>query len=247
MSNLSFITLLSYDWPLALKAIESYADVADEIILGLDKQRITWSGSPFSINMDEIRTFLLYQGIEYKTRIVEENFHSHSSPMTNDIEERKFLSKLCAPGNWIVQIDADEILYEGKKQLRELLDHTPDTHELTARWLCVFKKFGDEALVVSPAEEVLTLAGKVRGEYVTCRSSGRPQIASPVEILHYSFARSSGDLHQKLINWGHSRDFDTAAYFKFWESVTLDNYSQCRDFHPLCPALWHSLVKVRLP
>ena len=48
MIKKSTISLISYDAHLLPRSIERYYDYVDEIILGLDKDRITWSNNPFS-------------------------------------------------------------------------------------------------------------------------------------------------------------------------------------------------------
>ena len=46
----SVISLISYDANRFLpKSIERYYNYVDEIILGIDKDRITWSGNPFPL------------------------------------------------------------------------------------------------------------------------------------------------------------------------------------------------------
>ena len=48
MIKKSVISLISYDANRFLaKSIERYYEYVDEIVLGIDKDRITWSGNPF--------------------------------------------------------------------------------------------------------------------------------------------------------------------------------------------------------
>ncbi len=54
------------------------------------------------------------------------------------------------------------------------------------------------------------------------------------------------ELRQKLENWSHSKDFDVGAFYRFWESLTLEDYQSARNFHPLIPATWAGLAVVDL-
>jgi hypothetical protein len=50
MLKKSAISLISYDASYLPKSIASYYDYVDEIVLGLDKDRITWSGNAFTFD-----------------------------------------------------------------------------------------------------------------------------------------------------------------------------------------------------
>ena len=50
MLKKSVISLISYDAEYLPDSIKSYYDYVDEIVLGLDEDRITWSGNKFSFD-----------------------------------------------------------------------------------------------------------------------------------------------------------------------------------------------------
>jgi hypothetical protein len=50
MIKKSVISLISYDAELLPNSIKSYYDYVDEIVLGLDKDRISWSLQPFKFD-----------------------------------------------------------------------------------------------------------------------------------------------------------------------------------------------------
>ena len=53
MIKKSAISLISYDANRFLcDSIERYYNYVDEIVLGIDQDRITWSGNPFEIDED---------------------------------------------------------------------------------------------------------------------------------------------------------------------------------------------------
>jgi hypothetical protein len=152
--GLSFITLLSYDYRYAFTAIRSYYDIAGEIILGLDADRLTWSQHPFQIDMDELHSQIKQIDIAHKLRLVEGNFHASQRPMDNDTNERSELSLQCSPGNWIVQIDCDETLMNAR-EFRDWLINCDPQKRVHALWFSVFKVYGDRALVIHPRQKRL--------------------------------------------------------------------------------------------
>ena len=246
VAGLTFITMLAYDYRYAFAAIGSYYELADEIILGLDRDRLTWMRQAFTIDMDEVHAFIAALDKERKIRIVEGDFHAADHPMANDALERSALSVQAAPGNWVVQIDADEILLNGAQFKAWLLQNDPREHNVFGRWVSVFKMFGNQALVIDPSQEVVPVATMLRAQYTAARATPQQGVLSPLHLLHFSWGRSPEQLRQKLANWGHARDFDVAGFFAFWESITLENFTQARDFHPLNGRTWRSLKRMQI-
>jgi hypothetical protein len=245
MAGLSFVTLLAFDYRYAPAAIRSYYDIADEIILGLDADRLSWARQPFEIDLSEVRQFIAGIDAGKKIRIVEGNFHAHEHPMANDVAERGELSRHCAPGNWVVQIDCDEMLLNAA-DFRRWMQSADPAIGVGARWISVFKTFGDAVLIIDPAVEMTPVATQLRGQYTLARWTGQQYVESPLLVLHYSWGRTPAELRQKLQNWSHDRDFDVEAFYRMWESVTLENYRECKNFHPLNGPLWPGLKAATL-
>jgi hypothetical protein len=244
-AGLSFVTLMAYDYAYALKAVRSYYEIADEIILGVDADRISYTHKPFEMDMGEVRRELEKLDVRGIVRVVEGNFHREKHPLDNETRERSELSMLCAEGNWIVQIDSDEMLLNAREFRNWLIPADADAC-VWAKWISVFKTFGDRALVIHPANESTPVATKWRGAYTAARRTNQPGAGSPLQMLHFSWGRSGGELRQKLENWSHSWDFDLEGFYRLWESVTLQNYGQFRNFHPNEPALWPGLAVVEI-
>jgi hypothetical protein len=244
MAGLSFITLLSFDYRYAFGAIRSYYDIADEIILGLDADRISWAGHRFEIDLNQIKAFIRQIDHSKKMRLIEGNFHGRENPMANDTEERNELSRQCTQGNWVVQIDSDEILLNGAEFWQWLLATNP-TSAVGAAWISVFKTFQGHALVISTSE-ITPVATLLRGQFIDARWTKEQLTPSPLQLLHYSWGRTPEELKQKLQNWSHAPDFDTDAFYKLWQSVTLDNFQQIRDFHPLDGPRWPALALMKI-
>jgi hypothetical protein len=242
--GLSFVTPLAYDWKYALKAVEAYYPVADEIILGLDKDRISWSGLAFEVPLKKLKAALARLDPQKKIRLVEGDFHSQGKATLNDTHERNQLSLACRPGNWIVQIDSDELVLNGPEFRSWLLARWGNWNVL-GHWLTVYKAFPDAYLVVDKAESTITVATRRQNAFTGCRDTREWKRQSPLKMLHFSWGRSQKDLEQKLASWTHSADFDTARFLKVWRSVDLKNYRDLKNFHPMDGPDWPALRLVK--
>ena len=241
VKNLSFVTLLAYDYKSAFQAIKSYYKFADEIILGIDKDYISWAGNSFHFNEAEFKKFIKKIDVEKKIKIIRANFHNMASPIKNDTSERNFLSLKCKPDNWIIQIDADEILLN-PEEFVSWLKNVPSGFVIKASWITVFKCFENspDCLVIDNSEQAF-VGTKKQNIYTVCRETNEPQLKSPLKMLHFSWGRKRDELKQKLDNWSHSRDFNTKAYLKFWDNVNLKNYKTFKNIHPINGPVWPEL------
>ena len=78
---LSFVTLVSFNCEFLRPVIESYYSIAQEIVLGLDQDRISFSGNKFDFDDETFRKMIREIDVEGKIRVIEDNFHSFSYPM----------------------------------------------------------------------------------------------------------------------------------------------------------------------
>lgn len=237
--GISVAGLLAYDWRQALGSIASYYPIADEIVLGLDRDRVSWSRKPFRMDVAACLAALRRLDRERKIRVIRGDFHAASAPMLNETAERRALAAACAPGNWILQIDADEILLN-PRPFADWLRAYGWKRQVLARWTTVFKVIGRAALVIDSDAEWIPV-GTLDPRYTEARNTREWAVRSPLELLHFSWGRSDAQLQAKLKHWGHSRDFDTTALLKLWRQVSLSNYRRYRDFHPLDGPLWPGL------
>jgi len=249
-SRISGVTLVSYDYRFLLTTIPRYLPWVDELLVGVDRDRLTWSGETFAVPETFFDDLMRLDESPPKIRIVSRSFYSPTrSPMENDVAERNALSLEVPEGNWIVSIDADEYLLN-PDQFFHYLRNCPAEESacLEGRWITVFKDLGDSMLVIAAKPdgslERFPIATRQRGSFVTSRRTNGPAVPSPAIALHYSWGRQPEELLQKLLNWSHTRDFDVRKYFDFWRTVDEKNYSTFRDFHPIWPDTWSKLVRV---
>jgi hypothetical protein len=246
MAGLSFVTPLAYDWKYAFGAIRSYYAIADEIILGVDAERISWSKKPFSFDDQAVSHFVAEIDTDKKIRIIQDNFHTLDAPMANETAERKQLGAACRAGNWVVQIDSDEILLNPLVFQKFISSVNPDA-SVMASWAPVYKIFGNKALVVGGFQEAVRVATHSPHLYRFARVTDQTPVLSPLLLLHLAWCRTEEELLQKLTNWGHSTEIDIEKTVGLWRATTLENYQQLRNFHPLYGPLWQFLQVVDWP
>lgn len=233
----TFVTLAAYDFRLLPASIASYHEAADEILVGLDADRVSWSGQPFECDRAELDAVLAPFP---KARVLEGNFHSSAVAMENDSQERAFLASL-ARNEWVVEVDADESV-DGAAVVAALAD-CPEGKQLYGFWSNVYKVIDDTALVVEPAIHTCPLATKSRSRKVA-RITGEPTYLSrTVKVLHFTTCRSEPALVQKLTNWSHSGDV-RPGFLDQWRGITLENYQDARNLHPFIPSRWPALRAV---
>lgn len=242
---LSFVTLVAYDFRLSFEAIKSYYPIADEIILGIDRDRVSFSNNVFPFDSEDF-----YRGIDEidqdkKINIVEENFHSYANPLMNEHFERLTLTSMTKQDNWVIQIDSDEVLIN-PFEFRNWIEKAPDYNGIKAKWVTVYKRFGDDYLIINEEGGFIPVGTKDRSKYVSNREVAQPYLISPLVLLHHAYGRSREEVELKIKNWGHSQDIDVKNMLATWDYANLDTYSEIHNFHPLHPPWWKSLQHVRV-
>ena len=236
----SVISLISYDAHYLPESIKSYYEYVDEIVLGLDEDRISWSGNKFSF--DEPALWSKLQALDYdnKITIVEENFHRSQIPIENDTHERNFLKEQCS-NDWIFSFDADEILVNAKEFF---LDYCPLVQgykdvELMFTLFLLYKEFENDILIIADESRNHIFKKDIQGftanknlnTYTYCRWTNAPKkLLSPLGIIHYSFCRSDKDLTTKVNNFGHSVESKKDPFYEIQKTVTLQNYHNLHNF-----------------
>lgn len=250
MRKKSVISLISYDAYMLPNSIRSYYDYVDEIVLGLDKDRISWSGNRFSFEEDWLWEQLQTIDTKGKISIVEDNFHRSQIPIENDNHQRNFLKEQCSY-DWIFSFDADEILVNGKQFFTEFCPLVENYDaDLMFYWALPYKEFDEGTLFISDAsrqhifdKEVQGFATDKNNHFTFCRWTNNPKrIQSPLMILHYSFCRPDQELDLKKNNFGHSIESKNDPFYDIQKQVNLTNFVELENFKtsnmgPQWPAL----------
>ena len=260
MIKKSVISLISYDAHLLCDSIDRYYEYVDEIILGLDKDRISWSNNKFSFDENLLWKKLSLIDTESKISVIEENFHKSEVAIENDNYERNFLKEQCTH-DIIVSVDADEILINSKEFFIDFLPLTVnylDKYDICMTWATPYKEIDDTTLVIAELDQS-PFFGENQG-FITNKnslftyarwtdksSSGMGRILSPLVAIHYSLCRKKEALHEKIHNIGHSDIVEEDPFYDLWNQVTMDNYAELRNFKTsgLGAAQWPSLFPVK--
>ena len=260
MIKKSAISLISYDAHLLPDSIKCYYDYVDEIILGIDKDRISWSNNNFSFDENTLWKELDKIDGDNKISVIEDNFHKSEVAIENDNYERNFLKDQCEH-DLIVSIDADEMLIEAKNFFIDFLPLTIpylDKHDICMTWATPYKEIDDTTLVIADLDQT-PFFGENQG-FLTHKNStftyarwtdksqtGMGRILSPLIAVHYSLCREKDDLHKKIHNIGHSDIVERDPFYETWIQVTLENYHELRNFKTsgLGEAQWPCLYPVK--
>ena len=259
MIKKSAISLISYDAHYLPKSIEKYYNYVDEIVLGLDKNRITWSKNSFSFDEQKLWSELSQIDGDGKISIVEEDFVQSEVAIENDNYERNFLKDQCSH-DWIFSFDADEMLVNPKQFFYDfcpLVEDYRETHDICMTWATPYKEIEDTTLVIAE-EDGSPFFGENQGvvtsknntftyaRWTTQSAAGTNRILSPLVALHFSLCRKSEDLHEKIHNIGHSNIVEEDPFYKIWSQVDMENYKQLKNFKTsgLGGAQWPSLEPI---
>lgn len=233
--------LISYDYEYlrhSLPLIYNNQKV-HEIILVLDKDRLTWSGNKFEISADFFEWIKVIDQ-QHKIKIIEESFcNSALSPMVNETVERNYLYSEMGNCDWYIQLDCDEYFVNFDGFIMELEKIYLDKNKVlnpisvTARFAHLFKKTEKGFLVISPAQENAWIATSNPVCHYGRVNEENEKIESDAIIVHQSWAREEAEIYQKITNWGHKNDFNSESYFKLWKSLDEHNYKYVQNFHPL--------------
>ena len=260
MIKKSVISLISYDAEYLPKSIKRYYSFVDEIVLGLDNERITWSGNPFTFDESKLWKDLKELDTDNKISVIEENFHKSKVAIENDNYERNFLKEQCS-NDWIFSFDADEELLNAKDFFQNFCPLTKryiKEYDICMNWVTPYKQIDDITLLIANENntpffgENQAVVSHKNSTYVYARwsdksASGKNRIQSPLVALHWSLCRPKDALHKKINNIGHSDIVENDPFYQIWQQVTLENYSTMRNFKTsgLGGAQWPKLVAVK--
>ena len=257
MTKKSVISLISYDAEYLPNSIRSYYPYVDEIVLGLDKDRMSWSQKEFKFDETGLWKQLKQIDVDNKISIIEENFHPSSIPMENDNYERNFLKHHCSH-DWVMSFDADETLINAKEffyQWCPLFEPYYKTHDVLFTWFLPWKEFDEDILMITNEDssfirsEQQGFATNKLNHFTYARwTNSTNRILSPLCILHWSLCRQETAVKQKIDNFSHSDITATDPFFSMWKQTTLDNYHQLRNFKTSGlgdPRQWPKLSKIK--
>lgn len=238
--------LVSYDYVWIYPSIELLYPYVSKIYLAIDQDYLTWSGNPIAINkdfFDKIKTLDTKDKIEF---YYDRFYVPTISPMECEIRERNKLLQKMGKG-WLIQLDADEYLYDFKKVKQFLgkywyLTLFPKLTPVAFRGVLVtlFKKTETGYLYIDNNERFPFITNYPK--YISARRNNEiKNHFFNAKVIHQSWARTEDEIAFKIKNWGHRDDFDTQKFYDFWKNLDASNYKQIQNFHPLVPHVWDKL------
>lgn len=239
MIKKSVISLISYDAEYLKNSISKYYEFVDEIVLGLDKDRITWSGDKFYFDEAKLWKELSAMDGDNKIEIIEENFHPSKIAIENDTYERNYLKNKCQY-DCIISIDADEELINPKHffyQFFPFVEEYYKKYDFMFTWFTPWKQIEETTLVIANEDNSFhkeTPQGFITDKNNTFRyarwTDNSKNLMSPLAVLHWSLCRKEKDLEKKINNIGHSDIAKEDPFFHNWKLTSLENYQQLRNF-----------------
>jgi hypothetical protein len=254
MRKKSVISLISYDAAYLANSIRTYYNYVDEIVLGLDQDRISWSGNKFSFDEEQLWSELSQIDGDNKIEIIEGNFHRSKVPIENDNHERNFLKHYCS-NDWVFSFDADEELINAEDYFNKFCPLV-ESYDLDHMfyWILPYKRLSNgNILVISKADRKTLPNNEVQGfvtnkinTYTYCRwTNNQRRVQSPLAILHWSFCRPTHELDLKVNNFGHSIESKKDPFYEIQASINESNYRSLQNFKTsnMGPQ-WESLMEI---
>jgi hypothetical protein len=241
--------LVAYDYAYLQLSIPTVYDHADTITIALDKSRKTFAGEPFTID-PAFFAWLKEIDKDHKITLYEDHFYLPGmSTRDADVRKRNMLGKFMGDGGWHIQVDADEYFVDFARLVKELrgAEEIYKGRKVSFRvyWYTIFKTLPEGYFFIDDTYEAFALATNHPVYEQNRYNHSIQNVTLNHLVLHQSWGRSEEEMSKKLRNWSHSDDFDTAAYFEFWKSVSISNYKYIRNFHPLFPEYWKKLKFVK--
>lgn len=155
-------------------------------------------------------------------------------------EQRNAGQEYCADADWIIALDPDEyILDEDWSKLIWFLEKAP-VDAYVPQMQHTYWKSG---YVIDPPEDykqIIAVRPNVR--FIDKRVVDCYWEHAPIDLHHFSWARSDEECLNKITHYGHAKEFDTLKWFsEVWQSDQLTN------LHPLTPESLKEAVRVTLP
>jgi len=155
-------------------------------------------------------------------------------------DQRNAGQEYCADYDWIITLDPDEYLLDTDwDRLINFLEVAP----LPAYVPMMQHTYWKKGFVIDPPEDykqIIAVRPEVR--FVDKRVINSPWALAPVELHHFSWARSDIECWRKITHYGHANEFDGLRWFS---EVWLDDLTQ--NLHPLTPESLKEAIRVELP
>lgn len=242
---------VSYDWELLKNSVPRVYKDAEIICFSLDKNRRSWSGAFYTFDDQKFYNWIKEIDVENKIQVYEDDFFvPELNPLENDNRQRNLMAKFMGEGGWHIQIDSDEYFIDFAAFVNYLkkLNPTPTPKQkpinICVNQIPLLKRLAKGMIVVNFEDRAYEYAPFATNVpiYQAARRNGHFNHISNAFAIHETWARSEQDLWSKINNWGHSEDFNKESYYSLWKALDEYNCQYIKNFHPLQPTTWPSLL-----
>lgn len=165
-------------------------------------------------------------------------------PWETETEQRNAGQDYFADFDWVIVLDPDEFLTdEGWADLYLALKFAP----LADKAFVCQKQFTywKDGYVADPQRDYLMLiACRPDVSFIDRRVVDSDFGIAPVDVHHFSWAKTDSEVYNKITHYGHAEDFDTEAWYN---DVWLAWEPGVQDVHPTSPEALHDLIPAVLP
>ena len=237
--------LMSYDYEKLKYSIPPVYKDADAIYIALDKEQRTWKGNSFEID-PSFYTWLETFDTEKKITLYKDDFFiSQLDTIQNDTRERIMLSEQMGIGNWLVQVDADEIFLDFENFVNTLrkFDHYLDEPkkkpiQIAGFLVNIYKYLDNGILYVNEPTKVMLATNYPN--YKRARNTKQRVVYTDNILLHECLSRTEEELKFKLENWGHSHQLND-EFLPKWKKANETNYKELKNLFYMDPKIWKGL------
>lgn len=147
---------------------------------------------------------------------------------------------LCENCDWVIILDPDEFLDDkGWQQLKLSCEYNQDD-AYVAKHQRVFYK-DKEVFPHTDYQQIIQVRPWVKFGFA--RNVDRTYGTLPIELFHFSWARTNEEVWSKINHYSHAADMDIK---KWYDEVWLDD-TRVTDLHPNTPTTLEALIPVKLP
>jgi hypothetical protein len=104
----------------------------------------------------------------------------------------------------------------------------------------LFRQLPDGYLYIENNEYFSFITNQSSYTYIRNNNTVRNHYSN-IKVIHQSWARTEDEIQVKIKNWGHRDDFNTQIYFEFWKNLSISNYINYKNLHPIVPEVWDKL------
>lgn len=238
---------VAYDWPLLRYALPAIYDAADSICLSIDVDQRTWAGGHYSFDRAAFDALIKSIDKQGKIKVYADNFYmSELTPAQNEVRQRQKLAEALGQGGWHLQLDSDEYFlnFDGFVKYLKALNPKDLRLNVCCPLVTLFKQVEGGILYIeqkNPKKFEYIQIVTPKPQYLYGRRNGHFNVYTNFLIIHQSWARSEQEVEQKLMNWGHVKDFDPKFFLEMWRKLSRTNYESLKNFHPIEPEVWSTL------